>query len=246
MEADLRLEEYKKLVFKREKLRKDARLFWIEYIREFGDLMEREYSLEIECIKCKKIIAFCQARLNHGATVFRAELDSYIETAMKNYYEELEMIVSVKNSQTTALPEVDYYKLKRLYRRLATMLHPDLHPALFEHEEIVELWNRISGAYGRNDIEELQALEMLAVEAIKKYESVAQQITVENIEAKIAAIRIEIDDIIHTDPYKYKELLRDDDALAEKKAELQIMISEYEEYLTELKAEEQKIMKDVV
>lgn len=237
---DAVLDEYRNLVFKREKLRKDAQIYWIEYIREFGELIEKECALKIECIKLKKTIAFCQARKNHGKIIFGAELDEYIESVMKDYNAELQTIVAVRNAEEKTVSEIDYYKLKKLYRRLALMLHPDLHPALFEHEEVIDLWERISSAYRSNDYAELQTLEVLAVDAIKRYEQEELAISVDNIQAKIILLKTEIDEIIHTDPYRYKDLLRDDEAVADKKSELQNTIDEYEAYLSELKEEASK------
>lgn len=244
--TDVILDEYKKLVFKREKLRKEAQIYWIGYIKAFGELIEKECALKIECVKLKKTIAFCQARQNREENIIAAELDSYIESLMKDYYDELQMIVDVKNAPSANLAEIDYYKLKKLYRRLATMLHPDLHPALFQHEEIAELWERISTAYKFNDYEELQSLEVLAVDAINRYGQDELDISVENIQAKVALLKMEIQQIMHTDPYRYKELLRDDDAVEEKKKELQSAINDYEEYLVELKAEADKFTVEYV
>ncbi len=234
------LDEYKKLVFKREKLRKDAQMYWIDYIMEFGELIEKECALKIDCIKLKKMIAFCQARKNRGETIFRAELDLYIESVMKDYNTELQTIADIRNAKKETVSEIDYYKLKKLYRQLATMLHPDLHPALFEHEEIVTLWERISSAYKCNDYAELQALEILAVDAVNRYEKEERVISVDNVQAKTLLLKTEINEIIHTDPYRYKELLRDADAVAEKKKELQDSIYEYELYLSELNEEANK------
>lgn len=93
------LDEYKKLVFKREKLRKDAQMYWIDYIMEFGELIEKECALKIDCIKLKKMIAFCQARKNRGETIFRAELDLYIESVMKDYNTELQTIADIRNAK---------------------------------------------------------------------------------------------------------------------------------------------------
>lgn len=237
---EILLEEYKALVLKREKLRKDAWQIWTKYIKEFGDLLEKECALKIECIRYKKIIAFCQAKINRGETICQSDLNTYIETVMEDYAQELEMIVAIKNVKSTPVSDIDYYRLKKLYRKLATMLHPDLHPTLFEHEDIVELWNRVSFAYENNDYEELQTLEVVVVETLKKYGESAQEINIENIEAKIALIKTEIYNITHNDPYRYKELLDDDDAIAEKRAELQVSIDEYEEYLKELTIEVKK------
>lgn len=231
------LEEYKNLVFKREKLQKDARKYFIAYIREFGELIEKEYSLKIECIKLKKTIAYCQARQNRGDAIFCDELNAYIESVMKDYYDELQTIVSVRNAPAEKVAEIDYYKLKKIYRRLASMLHPDLHPALFEHEEVFALWERISQAYKSNDYDELQKLEVIAVDMVKRYEQEDLAISVENIQTKIVLLKAEIDEIICTDPYRYNELLHDDDAVAEKKTDLQSSIDEYEDYLSELTKE---------
>ena len=51
---------------------------------------------------------------------------------------------------------------------------------------------------------------------------------------RIAEIEKEINDIISTEPYRYKHLLEDDALVAEKKAELQREIDEYTKYEKEL------------
>ena len=234
------LDEYKSLVFRREHLRKEAQSAWINYIKEFGELIEKECSLKIECIKLKKTIAYCQARQNRGEIIFGPELRSFIESAMSDYYDELQTIITVRDSSSEKITEIDYFKLKRLYRRLALMLHPDLHPNLFEHEEVSALWERITDAYRNNDYDELQALEVLAVDMVKRYEHEEPDISPENIREKIFSLRMEINEIIHTDPYCYRALLRDDEAITEKKRELQSTIDEYEKYLSDLKKEAEK------
>ena len=233
-------EKYKDLVLRREKLLKDARKFYIEFIKVFGELIEKEYNVKLECIKLKKTIAFCQARQNRSAPVFRSELDAYIDSAMEEYYDELESLIAVRDAEQTSVAFIDYCKIKKLYRRLAMAIHPDLHPALFAHEEIAELWDRVSLAYQNNDYSELQSLELLVADAVKRYEQTEMEVSIEDAEAKIGLLQQEIDNIIHSDPYCYNKLLRDDDAIAEVKAELRSSIEEYEEYLSELQAEAAK------
>lgn len=229
-------EEYIQLVFRKEKLRKDARNYYIDYVKEFGELLEKECALRIECIKLKKTIAFCQAKLNYGEPILRNELDSYIDSVMGEYRKELDTIIAIKDSEGRQIADIEYYKIKKLYRKLATMLHPDLNPELYKHDDIAELWDRICTAYKNNDYEELQTLDVLVAETAKKYGSSNKGLTVENIALKIELLKIEIDDIIHNDPYRYGELLRDPEAVADKKDELKSSIDAYEEYLTELQA----------
>lgn len=83
-------------------------------------------------------------------------------------------------------------------------------------------------------------MEILAVDAVNRYEKEERVISVDNVQAKTLLLKTEINEIIHTDPYRYKELLRDADAVAEKKKELQDSIYEYELYLSELNEEANK------
>ncbi len=56
------LDVFKSLILKRDRLKKQEMNAFFEYIRTFGELLEKRFSLQIECIKTKKIIALCQAK----------------------------------------------------------------------------------------------------------------------------------------------------------------------------------------
>lgn len=234
------LEKYRNLVLRKEKLLKDARNIELDYIRVFGDLLEREYSAKIECIRLKKTIEFCQARLNRGEEVFKFELDAYIDETMASYYATLETITEIKNSKPKFVPQVEYFKIKKVYHRLAMAIHPDLHPELSGDEELARLWERITTAYKSNNYEELLSLELLVAEAVKRLGLGETELSVENVEAKIAVLQREIYDILHTDPYRLKELLDDAEASSLLRTELETSIKEHEEYLSELQVEAAK------
>ena len=51
------LSKYEELLLRRDNLRKQAENYNLAYIREFGDLIEEEFRIKIECIRKKKEIA---------------------------------------------------------------------------------------------------------------------------------------------------------------------------------------------
>ena len=228
------LDNYKTLLLKRDALHKEEEIYQFAYFRTFGELLEERYSLQIECIKCKKIIAYCQAKMNSSSCIFSGELNAYIESELNPYYENLQSLSEIRKAKQKKIPELEYLKIKRLYRKLAMMLHPDMHPSLANNLEILELWEKIKRAYRCNDYVALQETEVLAAALIEKYLLIEQSIEVEDLEGKVALLRTEIDKIVHEEPYVYKYLLDDEEAVEERKIEIGEEIEEYRNYLEEL------------
>ena len=235
--AGATLELYRSLLLKRDALRKEGELLQIDYIRTFGELLEERYSLFIECVKYKKILSFCLARKNSGQPVYRAELDNYIENAMDVYYAELRALSEARKAETRALSEIEVFRIKKLYRKLAMMLHPDLHPAFRGDFEAYDLWHKIKHAYECNDYEALKEAEVLAAALLAKKEGAEREIEVPDAESKIASLRLELAQIVREDPYLYKFLLQDEEAVENKRAELKKDIEDYKNYLEALKEE---------
>ena len=87
-EKDSRYEEYESLLNRRDSIKKEGERFRLEYLRVFGDLVSEIFRTKISCISKKKQIAWCQARVNRGEALNRAELENYIEAAMADYNEQ--------------------------------------------------------------------------------------------------------------------------------------------------------------
>ena len=153
---------------------------------------------------------------------------------MGSYYAELRALSEARKAGTRVLPEIEVFRIKKLYRKLARMLHPDLHPTLRGDPEALDLWQKIRLAYERNDYDALKESEVLAM---ARFGDGTQEIDVADAEAKIASLREEIAQIVREDPYLYKFLLSDEDAVENKKSELKKEIGDYRTYLEELKQE---------
>ena len=227
---------YEETLLRRDSLRKEAELLHLRYIRQFGDLIERAFRLKVECIRKKKMIAYCQQRANKGERINAAALDNYIERQMALYQKELEdLVAGVKASkEAKTISAADVRKVKDIYRRLAKRIHPDLHPELADDEALKEYWHRIVVAYSHNQLKEIAELEALVEGYLAERGKANTAFVIPDVEDKIRESEAEIEKILSTEPYLYKLLLEDEAEMAQKTQELLDEIASYKNYAAQL------------
>lgn len=227
---------YKNLLIRKDNLKKECEIIWISYIHELGGLIEELLNVKIECIALKKKIAYCKSKQNRNEPVVLSDMEFEIEAELSDYFDELKNIQTIKAAELSHLSEYEVQRVKKLYRRIAMMIHPDLHPDLFNNPEICELWNKAKDAYNINDYEQLKEAEFLIVQAIKSYADTEEKCEIENIDEKIEKLRKEIKFIVSSDPYRLKFLLQDNELLKEEKENLKEEIETYNNYREDRKS----------
>ena len=225
---------YEELILKKENLRREAAQFYVDYMRLFGDQLAEVFRKKIECIRKKKMIAFCQRCVNQGKTINAVELHSHIDAEMAEYEAELNRMKEEAKAAQNAkiISREDVRKIREIYYRLARKIHPDMRPETSNDPKLLEYWNRIVNAYRYNCLEKLQELEVL-VNCDCVGTSAAEPV-IPDIGKKIARTEKEIERIISTTPYTYRFLLEDDVQVNRKLEELQNEIEEYMQYSVEL------------
>ena len=138
-----------------------------------------------------------------------------------------------KNAKSASHIEAELSK--KIYRRLAKKLHPDVNRATEENEELRDLWVRIVEAYRAYNSDELEALEVLATKALEKLGDAAYTPDYENLEEKIERTEKQINDIISTAPYTYGEILASKEKRETLKNQLEEEHKGFEHYLETLK-----------
>ncbi len=233
---DTRYEEYENLLLERDQITKEAGQIWTVYLQRFGKLIADNYEEKLECIKCKKTIAYYQNALNHGGDVDPSDLEKYLAREMEEYNANLRKMLKDNENAGKAGMSTPYEvrRAKTLYRRLAKLVHPDINPATDRSEVLQELWQRILTAYHHNDVKELAELEVLVRKALKEMGAGDIKVDIPDIEEKIDALKAEIDEIRNTEPYSLRTLVEDEEASAKKKAELEEELASYQKYHHEL------------
>ena len=227
---------YEELLTKRDELKKKSFLYYRAYIREFGDLILEVYQTKIECIKKKKTIEYYQMALNKGGVVDRDALQEYLLKEMAEYQKQLDDMIKDNEASKDfgSISEMDLLKIKSIYRKIAKLIHPDINPMVNESEELIDLWNRVVIAYQCNELKEIQELEVLVHKALEQRGIDELEIDIPDINTKIDDLLKEIHDIETSNPYMYKFLLEDKEAIQEKKDSLKQELEEYQDYSKEL------------
>ena len=236
-------ERYEELTLLKDQYEKEADLYHKAYIREFGDLMTESFQLKIECIALKKEIALYIKAKNAGSTITGGEVKRLLEVQMSGYYEELDSMIKQRNASKQGRPISNYEaeQIKKLYRKLAKLLHPDISPLTADHPALADYFNRIILAYKRNDLKELRKLEVLVNKELEANGIEGFNAVIPDAAERIEELERDIDMIISSEPYTYKYLLEDDDAVDEKKRELEKEIEDYSAYKAELTARLEEI-----
>lgn len=233
MSKNIKVKQYIDLVLKRDALQREQVVWGMEYFKEFGEQILENFQIEIECIKTKKALSFCQEKRNRFLPIIQSELDARINGLMQDYYEKLEDMSNLLDVEGTYIGEVEAIKIKKLYHNLAKKMHPDLNPDIANNEKLMRLWQEVVSAYRCNNYDKL--LELSAIINNELDDEEEQEI--ENVDEKIAELLKEIEDIKSTNPYQYKYLLQDEGLKEEKRKELTEEKQELIEYLAELQEE---------
>ncbi len=224
--------KYEEVLIRRDEMKKKAFQYERAYVREFGDLILEVFQMKLESIRKKKTIEFCMAYANRGQSVDQNALQEYLASELAEYRAQLDRMVAENEAakRSKVLSEADRLKIKRIYHHLAKKIHPDINPATNGNEELLGLWQRMLAAYNCNDLNEMSEIEVLVNALLDKLNLGTLDISIPDIDEKIAEIEAEIEKILSTDPYLYRLILEDEKAIAEKKEDLRMELREYEDY----------------
>lgn len=231
-----RYEELEELLLKRDQLFRESGSYLTAYTKEFGDMLTANFELKVECIKKKKTISYCRRRLNRALPIDVSRMQSEIDHEMTLYYTQLKEMLEntdlAKKAKT--ISEFRLSRAKKIYRRLTKLLHPDINKKTAENERLMELWTRIAAAYQKSDVDELDDLEVLARKAMDDLMDDGFELDPDDIEKRIERIEDQINEILITEPYIYKDLLSDEERKRSYKEQLLSERDDYQHYLESL------------
>jgi hypothetical protein len=231
-------DRYENLILQRDRLEKEAEHYRMEYFREFGGLITDAFQAQIDCIALKKSIAFCQAKRNSGEEIDPISMQEFIDSSLLAYNAQLKDLLDLTKTgkSMVPIPVLDVQEIKRIYRRVAKRLHPDICPLTAEEPELMALFQKVLFAYRANDLKGIREAEILINRFLKKRGEDPETAVIENLPEKIEEIEAEIARIAETEPYIYKKLLEDAEAVERKRKDLTAKKENYSDYAKELRA----------
>ena len=231
--------QYEELLLRRDELKKDAEHIFMAYDRVFGDITIEIFMLEIDCIALKKSISYCIMAKNRGESVAPEKLREYIAEKMAIYQAELDEMVRQNeiSKKSEKISDFQAKEIKRIYRKIAKILHPDISNITEKYPPLADLFQRVMIAYNHNGYKEIKELEVLVNLALKEIGEEEFEIVIPDIEAKIEELEEEIKTIMTTTPYIYREILNDSERIQQLMNKLEEERSSYSDYKAELESE---------
>ncbi len=228
--------EYEDLLIRRDQVYRDAGSYLVAYTQEFGDLINESFELKIACIKKKKTISYCRRRMNRGLNIDTDKMQEEIDKEMTLYNEQLQEMLRRTEEAKNSKPVGDYRfnRAKKIYRRLAKILHPDINCRTMQDQRLRELWEQITEAYRKSDVEALEDLEVLVRKAMDEMGDEGFELDPFDLEGRIERVEGQINDTLTTEPYIYGEILRDEEKKQARRDELLAEKEDYKEYLEAL------------
>lgn len=235
-EEDGLLQKYEKLFLKKQRILQECTQLRIVYMKLFGTLQVELFELQLQTIRRRKEIALYLKAYNQGISPDPEAIEAELDKAMESYRDELDQLISQNAAAGSASPVTDEEKLKirRIYRELVHLMHPDLHPNLENNEMVQDLWNQLNVAYQVMDLEAMEEIRVEVIAVLSGLPDTGVMPAADRLAERILKLRTDIDIIKARDPYRYKEWIYDRELVIEKKEELKEQIEDLKDYSTQL------------
>lgn len=208
------------------------------YMLALGNLEYKAYDLHCAVLRLKRKIELIQAKKNRQEKVVLSAIEQTLDAEFAEYKARLDeqinkMNAALKRSQGEVLSDEDTKELKKLYRSVVKALHPDLHPNISGAQ--VSLFHNAVSAYENGDLNSLRIISSMVSEPAlldnKENGMAVLAKEKERLTNLLQIIRDRIAEIKNEYPYTMKDLVHDEEKIADKKTELGDTISQLKETL---------------
>lgn len=207
-----------------------------EYMLKLGSLEYKAYEAQCAALRLKRKIELIQARKNRQEVINLTVIDKTLDEEFLEYEKKLneqveKMNEALEHSKGEYLSEEDNKELKKLYRKIVKVLHPDINPEVTAAQ--IKMLDNAMNAYKNGDLKSLRIIdEMVGDHKLpEKHQDAITQLKEEKerLDKMVAIIQESITKIKSDYPYNVKDILEDEKKVEQKKAELEELLKQYKE-----------------
>ena len=221
-----------------------------EYMLKLGSIEYKAYEAQCAALRLKRKIDLIQAKKNRQEKIIISAIEETLDEEFAEYQKQLDEQIdkvnaAIKRSKAEVLSDEENKKLKKLYRKIAKALHPDINPDVSEAQ--VQLFDNAVSAYKSGDLGTLRIIsEMVGNNPLPEQHKDAMTQLVEErerLEGLLESIRESIENIKSEYPYTMKDILEDTKKTEQKKQELESVIEQYNELISIYKAKIEEMLR---
>lgn len=221
-----------------------------EYMLKLGSIEYKAYEAQCAALRLKRKIDLIQAKKNRQEKIIISAIEETLDEEFAEYQKQLDEQIdkvnaAIKRSKAEVLSDEENKELKKLYRKIAKALHPDINPDVSEAQ--VQLFDNAVSAYKSGDLGTLRIIsEMVGNNPLPEQHKDAMTQLVEErerLEGLLESIRESIENIKSEYPYTMKDILEDTKKTEQKKQELESVIEQYNELISIYKAKIEEVLR---
>lgn len=221
-----------------------------EYMLKLGSIEYKAYEAQCAALRLKRKIDLIQAKKNRQEKIIISAIEETLDEEFAEYQKQLDEQIdkvnaAIKRSKAEVLSDEENKELKKLYRKIAKALHPDINPDVSEAQ--VQLFDNAVSAYKSGDLGTLRIIsEMVGNNPLSEQHKDAMTQLVEErerLEGLLESIRESIENIKSEYPYTMKDILEDTKKTEQKKQELESVIEQYNELISIYKAKIEEMLR---
>ncbi len=210
----------------------------MEYMLKLGSLEYKAYEAQCASLRLKRKIELIQARLNRQEAVNLPKIDERLDKEFIRYQQELNKQIDKMNEALSYkdgefLSEYDNKALKKLYRRIVKVLHPDINPEVTKSQ--MQLMENAIMAYKNGDLQTLRIIdEMVSEHQLPEQHKDAFSLLIEErdrLNSMIEDVKKSINTIKSEYPYNLKNILMGEEKVEQRKVELEGLLEQYKELI---------------
>lgn len=211
----------------------------MEYMMELGGLEYKAYEAQCTALRLKRKIELIQAKRNRQEKILLYVIEEMLDDEFAEYQRHLNEQISKMNDalerrKAKKLSDEESKEIKKLYRKVVRVLHPDINPDASEAQ--IRLFDNAVSAYKNGDLNALRIIHgMVGNDTVpEQHENVMTQLAEEKkrLQDVMKSIQEETDEIKSDYPYTMKELLEDEEKRKQQKQELESILAQYNELIS--------------
>lgn len=205
-----------------------------DYMLKFGSMEYKAYEAQCAALRLKRKAELIQAEKNRQKKIVLSGIEETLDREFAAYQKQLDVLIEKMNGalerrKAEILSKSETKELKRLYRIIVKVLHPDMNPNLSKAQ--MRLFENAVTAYKDGDLHTLRIIcEMMENAPLSEQHTDAMarlarekarlQGLIKAVKDDIAAIKTEF-------PYTMKAILEDTEKTTQKKQELENILEQY-------------------
>ena len=208
------------------------------YMLQLGSIEYRVYEAQCTYLRLKRKLEIMQSKINRQEKIVISQIDEILDDEFAEYVEKLneqmdKMNKAITRSKGLVLSDEEFRELKKLYRNIVKVIHPDLNSNLSDAYK--EMFNNTVEAYENGDIDTLRLISEMVCNSFEQDddENVIKKLCAEKerLMKMLKKIKDSIVEIKARFPYNMKDVISDKDKIDALKLELEDNLASYTELI---------------